>query len=79
MKGGFIEEHESFFVFADGTPITPEQLRKTLRRVLDNLNLDSSLYDFHSLRVGRATDMQLMGYDLEFIKSAGRWKSNAVY
>ena len=79
-RGSYIYDEEPFFVFSDHSPIPPANLRKTLRFILqDRLNLDASLYDFHSFRSGRTTHMFKMGYTIQQIQIAGRWKSNAVY
>ena len=72
-------DNEQFFIFRDGSNLKAHHLRKTLRHAIENLTLDSTLYDIHSLRIGRATDMQKQGYSIEHIKDSGRWKSNAVY
>ena len=74
-KGSYATNSEPFFTFAD----KPNQLRTTLRTLLDKLNLDSSLYDVHSFRIGRTSDLHKFGYSIEQIKIMGRWKSNAVY
>ena len=72
-------EMEPLFVFIDKTPVTPNNARTVLRECIDAMNLDSSLYDIHSLRIGRTNDLIKFGYSLEEVKLMGRWKSNAVY
>ena len=79
IRGSYLEYSEQFFVFADKSPVKPHHFRTTLRSLLDNLNLDSSLYDVHSFRSGRTCDLAKFGYSIEAIKAMGRWKSNAVY
>ena len=74
-----LDDEENFFIFKDGTNLKPYHLRNVLRKSIKNLQLDESLYNVHSLRIGRATDLQKYGYDVEHIKQSGRWKSNAVY
>ena len=76
---GPYKEGEYFFVFADGSPISGEVMRKTLRSMLKKIGLDSSLYDVHSFRAGRTCDLEKYGYSVDRIKSMGRWRSNAVY
>ena len=49
LRGGYSHENEEFFVFKDGSYVTPSQVRKTLRRILSNLNIEAHLYDTHSL------------------------------
>ena len=69
MRGSYHDDNEPFFVLSDGSPLQPQLLRKTLRHILGTrLNLNASLYDFHSLRIGRTTDMFKMGYTIEQIK-----------
>ena len=72
-------EEENFFILSDGGAIQSTFLRNLLRSVLDSFDLDSSLYDTHSFRIGRATDLFKAGVNIEDIKQLGRWKSNAVY
>ena len=78
-RGSYLNETEQFFVYADRSPVQPEHIRKTLRTFLESLSLDSSLYDVHSFRIGRTSDLEKFGYSIDSIKSMGRWKSNAVY
>ena len=79
MRGPYGDKLEPFFVFADKSPVKSFQLRNFLRQLLENLNLDSSLYDVHSFRSGRTSDLAEFGYSIDQIKAMGRWKSNAVY
>ena len=74
-----VRESEQFLIFRDGSEVRPHHLRDVLRVSLDNLNLDSKLYDTHSFRIGRATDLFNWGHSIDLIKHLGRWKSNAVY
>ena len=75
FRGNYKSEKEQFFIFADGS----QHIRKFLRELLDRLNLNSSLYDVHSFRGGRTSDLAKFGYSIDRIKSMGRWRSNAVY
>ena len=79
IRGPYLEDKDQFFVFADKSPVKPYHMRSTLRTLLNNLNLDGSLYDVHSYRIGRTCDLEKFGYSIDQIKSMGRWKSNAVY
>ena len=79
IQGGYDTDDEPFLIFSDGSPLKGTQLRRMLRRVLKKLNLNGKLYDVHSFRKGRASDMLKEGYSIEQIKKAGRWRSNAVY
>ena len=38
-------------------PVNPEHVRTVLREAIKALGLDPLLYDTHSLRIGRASDM----------------------
>ena len=79
MRGHYIEDEDQYFVFTDGSPLKPDQLKDLLRKLLSNLCLDSSLYDVHSFRSDRTCDLFKYGYSIDQIKIWGRWKSNAVY
>ena len=79
MRGDYENLNDPLFVFRDGTPVKPRNFRKLLKILLKNLNLDPNMYDTHSFRIGRATDMMKYGYSIDRIKQLGRWKSNAVY
>ena len=71
--------HEQFFVHRDNSPVTPNQLRSTLKLLLKNLNIDARLFNLHSFRIGRCTDLYKLGISVETIKKIGHWKSNAVF
>ena len=80
IRGNYKCDSDPFFVFKDNQPVTPGQVRKVLRTTLKSVDLDPMLYNVQSMRIGRATDMFLkFNYSLPQVKSAGRWKSNAVF
>ena len=79
LRGNYEEDTDAFIAFSDGSAVPPEHLRAVLRELLKNLGLNALLYDFHSCRAGRTVDMARMNYSLEYIRKAGRWRSNAVY
>ena len=79
LRGEYESENEQFFVFADKSPVCATHVRKVLKDCIKNLNLNEKLYDCHSLRAGRATDMLKYQFSVDEIKKAGRWKSNAVF
>ena len=79
MRRPIINDTEQFLIFRDGSNVKADHLRKLLRKLLNNLRLDGELYDVHSFRIGRATDLSKQGLSVDSIKRAGRWKSNAVY
>ena len=70
---------EHFFVFADGSNVTPYDVNKLLKKLLKELELDCSYYGSHSFRIGRATDLMKFGARVEQIKLMVRWKSNTVF
>ena len=59
--------------------MTADQTRQLLRKMLPSFGLNAELYDMHSLRIGRASDLIKQNYSIEQVKRMGRWKSNAVY
>ena len=79
LRGPRKNDEEQFFIFRDGSPLKPHHIRTVLRTALNNLTLDGGLYDIHSFRIGRATDLEKLGVSIDQIKSLGRWRSNAVY
>ena len=79
LRGDYKSLHDQFFVFRDNTPISAANTRKIFKITLSNLNLNVKHFDFHSLRVGRASELLKLGYSIDQIKLFGRWKSNAVF
>ena len=79
MRSPIVVDSENLFVFRDGRQLEPHHLRKLLRETLRGFDLDPTLYDTHSFRIGRATDLFKSGVPVDTIKHLGRWKSNAVY
>ena len=79
IRGDYSSLTEPLFIFRDGSPVRPQHARSVLKMALKNLQLDPSLYNTHSFRIGRATDLFKKGFSLEQIKQYGRWKSNAIY
>ena len=79
LRGNYADELEPFFIFRDKQPVTPSHVRQILRNSLIPINLDPKLYGCHSLRGGRCVDLASFGYNIEQLKTAGRWRSNAVY
>ena len=68
MRGGYAHAAEQFFIFADGSPLSAADFRRLLRSVIKDLGLNDKLYDTHSLRIGRASDMMRAGYSVDTIK-----------
>ena len=72
-------EDEPFFVFQDGTPVGPNNLRNTLRKMLKLAGFKETNYGTHGFCTGRCLDLKRMNLDLECIKNLGRWRSNCVF
>ena len=79
LRDNFLSAEEQFFVFRDRSPVSAWNARHILHACLKNLDLDATMYGFHSLRVGRTSDLIKYGYSLEEVKRMGRWHSNVVY
>ena len=58
-------DEENLFTFRDKKPIKPQIFRNLLRETIKGFNLDESLYDTHSFRIGRATDLFRAGSKLK--------------
>ena len=79
MRGPFTNDDEPLFVFRGGEPVQPSHVRKLLRTLLTNLNLNSKLYDCHSWRLGRSSDLYRAKFSVDQIRRWGRWRSNTVF
>ena len=79
LRGDYGSVDDPFFVFSDGTPVSADIARKFLRQIISKINIDPTLYDIYSLRIGRTSDLIKYSYTVEQVKFMGRWKSNAVY
>ena len=71
--------NEPFFIFHDGSPVTPRHFNMCLKNTIKKLGFDETLYSGHSLRAGRTSDLLKLGLSVETIKKLGRWRSNTVY
>ena len=79
LRGPYKSDNDQFFIFRDNSPVCPHHVRYVLKLAIKNLNLDPSLYNFHSIRIGMATEMVRQGCPIEVVKRLGHWKSNTVY
>ena len=79
IRGNYESDTDPFFIFQGNIPVEPFHVRKTLKETLSALNLNPKMYKFHGFRAGRATDMAKFNVPLLKIRSAGRWRSNAVF
>ena len=50
--GGYDSINEEFFVFSNGSPVKPAQVRAVLRKTLEIIGLVSAYYDTHSFCIG---------------------------
>ena len=71
LRGTYENENEQFFIFKSKIPVTPGNICSTLCQMITRLGLDSSLYDFHSFRAGRTSDLVKMGCTIEQVKGLG--------
>lgn len=65
------------FIHLNKTPVKRSRYSSIIKSCVSLLGLDPKLYNTHSLRIGRATDLALLGTSLEVIKQTGRWSSSA--
>ena len=79
LRPKIYNDTENLYILSDGSPLKACFMRSLLREILNDFNLDGQMYDTHSFRIGRATDLFKSGVSIEDIKQLGRWKSNAVY
>ena len=63
------------FLFHDGTTLSKPRLIASLRRVLQEVGVDSSKYSGHSFRIGAATTAAKLGVSNSLIKILGWWRS----
>ena len=75
VRGGFEEDTEQFFIFKDRSPVKPEHVRTVLRDLLKTLGLQASLYNTHSFRIGKATEMLAAKFRISDIMRAGHWRT----
>ena len=66
-----------FICYKNRESITRTDLVNQLKQDLSDCNLNPSLYNTHSFRIGKATDMYLSGASDSEIAVLGRWKSLA--
>ena len=79
IRGGYKGDQEHFFIYHDHSPIPSAHVRATLRKLLQKLRMDPTLYLFHGLRFGQASNLLKLGVSVETIKKLGRWRSNAFF
>ena len=67
-----ITVNEQFFVFSDGSPLTPKSANEVLHNAIKLVGIEIRVFSFHSLRTGTVTDLLRMGCSVETIKKIGR-------
>ena len=76
----YLSADKPFFIFKDGSPVKPRNMRDTLKLILKRENFKDENYNVHSFRIGRASDLlKNQQISVETLKKIGRWKSNIVY
>ena len=71
------QSNGNLFIKSCGSPVTRAIFVDILKNSVKFIGLDPLLFNSHSLRSGRATDLALEGYSEAIIKMAGRWHSSA--
>ena len=66
-----------FLRMKSGKDVSRAYLANKLKFLIKQTGRDTALYNTHSIRCGRATDMAIAGIPELVIKRTGRWKSNA--
>ena len=70
-RGGYKNINEPLFVFRDKSPITATNARTLLKDCIETLGLDRNVYDMHSLRIGRTSDLIKFHYSIDEVKRMG--------
>lgn len=65
------------FINAKGLRLSRQVVATELDRVLQKVGFNKEIYNTHSLRIGKATDLFLEGASDEYIKQSGRWQTDA--
>ena len=79
VRPKYHDPNEQFFVFRDYSPVTSMHFRSTLHLMLRLMQYDEKLYNCHSFRIGRSSDLMKYGVSVETIKRIRRWRSNIVF
>ena len=65
------------FLKEDGKPISRDLVASSLKKCVSKCGLDPELFNTHSFRAGRTTDLVDWGTSDAVIRESGRWGSNA--
>ena len=66
-----------FLRFKSGKVVSRSYIANKLKFLIKQTGRATALYNTHSIRCGRATDMAIAGLPELVIKRTGRWRSNA--
>jgi hypothetical protein len=66
---------DPLFQLEDGSPLEYIQLNEAIKVCAIAIGLDPKSFSGHSMRIGGATSLAILGYDAHVIKTLGRWKS----
>lgn len=69
--------HSPLIQGADGSPLAYKQLQGAVKELAAQCGLPAASFASHSLRIGGATSLALLGVPAHIIKFLGRWKSAA--
>lgn len=73
------KDAQEFFVLRDGSPLKLPLIRRIFKKLLTIAHFDVEIFDFHSFRVGRASDLLASSIPFEIIKKWGNWKSDSIW
>ena len=65
------------FIHSNGSPLSRGQFSAVLSKCIYNCRAYNGLFRSHSFRIGRATQLALMGVSGDVIMKLGRWNSDA--
>lgn len=65
------------FVTEEGDPFPRKKFSAQLKSAINKIGLNPKQYNIHSLRIGRATQLNTDRCDHKIIQITGRWKSSA--
>ena len=65
------KNNEPFFIFKDGRPVKPINMRNVLRDILKLEGFRAEAYCTHSFRIGMASDLLGKNFSVETIKNLG--------
>ena len=63
------------FQRSNGSPVSYPTLLAAIKTLAGEAGLDDSTFSGHSMRIGGATTLALLGYPAHIIKEIGRWRS----